>query len=178
MKPFFLLLFVFFTASLALAQKAQFVCTPCGSSCDRELHDGPGNCQSCGMTLIEKSSITFSEVTFEQLCERMKSNPKIILLDVRSAGEFNGTLPDAPTYGHFKNAININITELENRMDELTKYKDSEILVYCSHSHRSPRASYLLSTGGFRNVKNVAGGVSVLTPDLDCLKSHFVPHAR
>lgn len=178
MKSLLLLIGCVLTLNFAYAQKAQFVCTPCGYDCDREIHDGPGNCEACGMTLIEKSSVKFSEVTFEELCQRLKSNPKVILLDVRSPQEFGGTSQEVTTYGHFKNAININITELENRIGELSKYKDTEILVYCSHSHRSPRASYLLTTRGFSNVKNVQGGVSVLPADLGCLKSQFVPHAQ
>ncbi len=44
--------------------------------------------------------------------------------------------------------------------NELSKYKKSEVIVYCSHSHRSPRASYILGTHGFTNVKNMSGGVS------------------
>ena len=79
--------------------------------------------------------------------------------------------------GDIKNAININVQELENRLSQLSKYKDTEILVYCSHSHRSPRASYLLSTNGFKNVSNMSGGVSIIgnTPS-ELVKRYFVQH--
>ena len=60
-----------------------------------------------------------------------------------------------------KNAINIPVQELEKRMNELEKYKDKEIIVYCSHSHRSPRASYMLTQNGFKKVTNMLGGMSV-----------------
>ncbi|MEJ0032816.1 MAG: rhodanese-like domain-containing protein [Bacteroidota bacterium] len=81
--------------------------------------------------------------------------------------------------GHFKNAININVEELESRVDEISKYKGQEVLVYCSHSHRSPRATYFLSTHGFSNVKNVDGGVSTMTDaERDCLKGSFVSHGN
>lgn len=178
MKSLTILLICLFTLNYTYAQKKQFVCTPCGYDCDREVHESAGTCQACGMALIEKSTVTFSELTFEQLCQRLKANPKAVLLDVRSTQEFSGTSQEVPTYGHFKNAINIPVSELENRIGELTKYKDNEIIVYCSHSHRSPRASYLLSTNGFSKVKNVTGGVSVLPANLDCLKNQFVPHAH
>ena len=46
-------------------------------------------------------------------------------------------------------------------MNELEKYKDKEIVVYCSHSRRSPRASYILTRNGFKNVTNMLGGMSV-----------------
>jgi rhodanese-related sulfurtransferase len=178
MKIFMILFFASVALSITPPQKKQYVCAPCGYACDKEVHDEPGTCHACGMALVEKSTIKFSDVTFEQLCARLKANPKAILLDVRSPGEFTGTTADVPTFGHFKNAININVEELEARVTELSKYKNQEVLVYCSHSHRSPRASYFLSTHGFTNVKNVAAGVSVLptSPAGDCLGNWFVRH--
>ena len=132
------------------------------------------------MALVDKSTIRFSDLTFEQLCARLAANPKAVLLDVRSPAEFNGTTTDVPSFGHFRNAININVEELEGRVGELSKYRNQEVLVYCSHSHRSPRASYFLSTHGFKNVSNMAGGVSTLSEGSDkaCLNKIFVKHAH
>jgi len=63
--------------------------------------------------------------------------------------------------------------------DVAAKYKGQEVIVYCSHSHRSPRASYFLTTHGFKNVKNVSGGVSTLgTTAPKCLDSYYVKHAH
>ncbi|HZY81175.1 MAG TPA: rhodanese-like domain-containing protein [Cyclobacteriaceae bacterium] len=157
-------------------QKKEYVCMPCGRDCDHDTYDRPGTCSSCGMALVEKSTVKFKDLSFEQVCARLKANPKAVLLDVRTPGEFEGT-SDAPSYGHFKNAININVEDLPRRMDEISKYKDQEVLVYCSHSHRSPRATYLLSTNGFKNVNNVAGGVSSITEaQKSCFKGNFVEH--
>lgn len=162
------------------AQTKDFVCQPCGNSCDEQVYTEGGTCTICNMPLVEKSSIKFSNLSIEEMCKRLAANPKIVLLDVRSPGEFNGTNKEIPTFGHFKNAININISELENRLSEIEKFKESEILVYCSHSHRSPRASYLLGTKGFKNVKNMMGGVSTITPDTtkDCLKKYYEIHSN
>ena len=52
----------------------------------------------------------------------------------------------------------------KNDDDELIKTstkKKKEIIVYCSHSHRSPRASYMLTQNGFKKVTNMLGGMSV-----------------
>ncbi|MDX1936933.1 MAG: rhodanese-like domain-containing protein, partial [Flavihumibacter sp.] len=51
--------------------------------------------------------------------------------------------------------------QLEQRVKELSKYKNYDIVVYCSHSHRSPRASYILNQHGFKKVTNMEGGMSV-----------------
>jgi rhodanese-related sulfurtransferase len=146
------------------SQKEEYVCMPCGGECDSKIYSQPGTCNTCGMKLVAKSTIKFKNISTEELCKRLKENPKVVLLDVRSPGEFNGTSKEVPTFGHFKNAININVRELESRIGELSKYKNNEVIVYCSHSHRSPQASYLLGEQGFTNVKNMAGGVSTLNP--------------
>lgn len=180
MKYLVIIVFALTLASFLTFQKKEYVCTPCGQDCDTEIHDKPGTCEHCGMGYVEKSSIKFSNLTFEQLCARLKANPKAVLLDVRSPAEFNGTTTDVPSFGHFKNAININIEELESRVAELAKYKNQEVLVYCSHSHRSPRASYFLTTHGFKDVKNMAGGVSTLSAAQsdECMKRIFVKHSH
>jgi rhodanese-related sulfurtransferase len=68
-----------------------------------------------------------------------------------------------------KNAINIPIQELENRISEISRYKNQEIIVFCSHSHRSPQASYILTQNGFKDIINMTGGMSTLT-DKSCNK--------
>lgn len=178
MKTLFLLAFAIVATSFAVNQKKEYVCTPCGQECDHNTYDKPGSCSTCGMALVEKSTVKFKDLSFEQLCARLKANPKAILLDVRTPGEFNGS-SESPSFGHFKNAININVEELPNRVGEISKYKNQEVLVYCSHSHRSPRATYFLSTNGFKNVNNVGGGVSTITEsDKSCLKADFVSHGK
>ena len=173
-------LLIFFLANFNEGQqtKDEYVCLPCGYSCDDKIHAGPGTCETCGMALVKKSNIKFNNITLDELCQRIQTNPKAVLLDVRSQGEFEGTAKEVPSFGHFKKAINVNVEELEMRLGELSKYKDQEILVYCSHNHRSPRASYLLSTNGFANVKNMTGGVSTFQTQtsLECLKKEFVFH--
>ena len=139
--------------SSLIAQTKEYVCMPCGSSCDKVVHTKPGTCPSCHMKLVEKTALEFENLSTEEFCKRITNNPAgILLLDVRTPSEFDGSAWRS-TYGHFKNAININVEELEERMAELTKYKGREVLVYCSHSIRSPRAAMMLNENGFKNVK-------------------------
>jgi len=159
-------------------QKSGYVCQPCGSECDLKVHDAAGTCPVCNMPLVDQAQVKFTNLTPKEFCARIASNPQAVILDVRSPGEFAGTTAQSNSFGHFKNAINININELESRLGELTKYKDQEILVYCSHSRRSPRASYLLGAQGFKNVKNMSGGVSTLgaLSKEECFKDHYAVH--
>jgi rhodanese-related sulfurtransferase/DNA-directed RNA polymerase subunit RPC12/RpoP len=138
--------------------KPPYVCTPCGNDCDAEVYEKPGNCRHCGMALIEKDKVAFTNVSPDELCGLVGRNKDLVLLDVRTRQEYNGQ--DRGRYGHLKNAVNIPIDELERRIGELNAYQDREIVVYCSHSQRSPRASQLLADKGFKRVKNMSGGLS------------------
>ena len=145
----------------------EYQCLPCGQSCDNETYDKPGTCVHCQMTLVKKSTIRFNTIPAEEICNYISKHPSAVLLDVRTKDEFEGR--SDPNYGTLKKAINIPIQELESRIPELSKYKNKEIIVFCSHSHRSPQASYFLTQHGFSKVSNMSGGMSVM-PEGDCKK--------
>lgn len=144
-----------------------YKCIPCGSGCDEKTFAKPGRCPECHMELVDKSTINFKTIQPSEICAYITKYPNVILLDVRTKEEFEGKAD--PDFGTLKNAINIPIQELESKLATISGLKKEEIIVYCSHSHRSPRASYLLSQNGFINVTNMAGGMSVLK-DKSCIE--------
>ena len=150
----------------AQKETGKYQCTPCGSECDKEVYTHPGECRHCHMKLVKSSTVNFKNIEPSDLCSYIKGHPEVVLLDVRTKEEFEGT--SHPEHGTIKNAINIPIQQLEQRIDELSKFREKEIIVYCSHSKRSPRASQLLVDRGFRNITNLAGGMSVMEDD-DCI---------
>ncbi len=160
-----LLITIFFFSFFAKAQN--YKCLPCGQDCDKEVFTQAGKCPHCKMDLVLASSITFKTIETTKVCDYIKGHPKTILLDVRTKEEFEGKTD--PDFGSLKNAINIPVDDLKTRWKELEKYKNAEIIVYCSHSHRSPRASHLLTQNGFKNIINLSGGMSVMT-DNSCKK--------
>jgi rhodanese-related sulfurtransferase len=137
------------TFSFSDQQGPKYQCMPCGYDCDKEIHDKPGKCAHCQMDLVPVGSIKFKTI-------------QPVLLDVRTKEEFEGRAD--PNFGTLKNAVNIPILDLEANLGSLAKLKNRDIIVFCSHSHRSPRASYLLSQNGFKQVTNMAGGMSVMPP--------------
>lgn len=139
----------------------QYQCLPCGCECDKATHNAAGECSQCHMQLVKKSSVKHHSIAPSAICDYIKKHPEAVLLDVRTKREFEGkTNPD---YGTLKNAINIPVQELESKLSTISHLKNKEVLVYCSHSQRSPRASYLLTQNGFTNVTNMDGGMSVVT---------------
>jgi rhodanese-related sulfurtransferase len=153
--------------------QGQFVCLPCGADCDNTLYDKPGTCTQCHMTLVNKSTVVHKNIQPDALCQM--DGMDLVFLDVRSREEYNGTARDK--FGRIRGAINIPVQELETRMKELDPYKNKNIVVYCSHSHRSPRASYLLTQKGFLQITNMQGGMSVwkeLVKDKECNDAYYL----
>jgi rhodanese-related sulfurtransferase/DNA-directed RNA polymerase subunit RPC12/RpoP len=178
-------LFVMMTSAKCIDDKQQgnsgeqdvYVCLPCGADCDTSLHKSPGTCSHCNMELVKKSTIKHMNVAPQDLCSFIAKtgNGNVLLLDVRTPAEFEGRAEQK--YGRLNNAINIPIQELATRMKELNVWKDKQIVVYCSHSHRSPRASYMLTQNGFTKVTNMSEGMSVwkaTVKDENCNQQLFI----
>lgn len=70
------------------------------------------------------------------------------ILDVREPNEFEN--------GNVKGAINIPLSQLRDRINEIPK--DRTIYVHCRSAQRSYNASLALQQHGFEDVYNVAGG--------------------
>jgi rhodanese-related sulfurtransferase len=147
--------------------KAIYQCTPCGYDCDKATYKQPGICKSCNMELVNSNTIHFKTIQPNAVCSYIKTHPNVVLLDVRTKEEFAGKAD--PNFGTLKNAINIPIQDLAAKLTSIKALKNKDIIVFCSHSHRSPRASYLLTQNGFTNVTNMAGGMSEFTSK-ECLR--------
>ncbi len=177
MKKYTFLLTLILSSLAGFSQ--EYVCHPCGYECDSLTFEGPGSCSTCSMALVEGDYPKFQNIDFATACERISSNNDLVLIDVRSPAEFDGSREGRDTYGHLDGAINIPISEIADRLEELSPYKDKEIIVYCSRSHRSPSVAYTLVTSGFTNVTNIVGGVSILEKEFGddtCLAELWQEH--
>ncbi|MEO6735956.1 MAG: rhodanese-like domain-containing protein [Ginsengibacter sp.] len=151
----------------AITRTEQYQCLPCGQDCDKAEYTEPGKCPHCQMELVKKSNITFKTIQPSEICNYIIEHPGVVLLDVRTKEEFEGKAN--PNFGTLKNAVNLPIQELESRLSTISSLKEKEIIVYCSHSHRSPQAAYILGKNGFTKIINMAGGMSVMS-DSSCIQ--------
>lgn len=115
-----------------------------------------------GFGQYKNDNVLYKAVFTEELCKEINSHPGALLLDVRSPGEFADTSSRGSNLGRFKNAVNLDIRELGNRLSEINAYKDKPVFVYCSHSQRSRRASKMLADSGFTQVFNINAGMTGL----------------
>ncbi len=91
-------------------------------------------------------------INVNELQAKIQSDTNLVLLDVRTEGEFNGPL------GRLDGAMLLPLGELETRMAELEQYKEKEIIVYCRSGNRSRFATSLLLKNGY-NAVNLLGGI-------------------
>lgn len=87
----------------------------------------------------------FRQVNVDQV-RNLVENEQIII-DVREKGEY--------TYGHIKTAINIPLSELRGRINEIPKEKP--VYFHCRTGQRSYNAVMALQNLGYDNVYNITG---------------------
>jgi rhodanese-related sulfurtransferase len=110
----------------------------------------------------------YKTVYWNEAIKLMKQNSDFLLFDVRTPGEYADTSQYTHmNMGHIKGAVNISIDSFPQHIDELKKFTDKKIFLYCSHSQRSRRVSKLLADNGFKNVYNINGGMSILNESGD-----------
>ena len=91
----------------------------------------------------------FKFVSAKDGIELIKSG-KYPILDVRDKKQWQK--------GHIKGAILIPINELKNRVNELKKYKDKEIIIYSKSGREGINAGRFLAKEGFKPI-NIKSGI-------------------
>ena len=82
-----------------------------------------------------------------------------LLIDIRTEEEYGD--------GHIENSINIPMTEILGRIDEITEDKNSEIRLYCVSGRRSALVKKILCSLGYKNVINEGGYEELKAMSLD-----------
>jgi rhodanese-related sulfurtransferase len=118
--------------------------------------------------LWRDDNTNYRAIYFKEACDLIAKTPDLLLLDVRSPGEYADTGRSIESrIGRLKGSINVSIDSVEKHYNELLPYKGRTILVYCSHSFRSRRVSKLLADSGFTKVYNLNGGMSEIDREPD-----------
>ena len=94
-----------------------------------------------------------TNINTEELLKELDSNPKVVLIDVRTQSEIINL-------GTILRGQNRNIPRgwLEFRIEDEAPNKDTPIIVYCGLNLRSPLAAQTLERMGYTNVKNYSDG--------------------
>ncbi len=80
---------------------------------------------------------------------REETKDSILIIDSRQEQLYNR--------GHIPNAINIPVAALQERIDELEKWKDKDVYVYAENNDESFKACKILVSNGHKNIFNADG---------------------
>ncbi|MDD2923007.1 MAG: rhodanese-like domain-containing protein [Anaerolineales bacterium] len=100
----------------------------------------------------------FPEITVAELDEKLKSEEKFILLDVREPDELNYAkiadprLEAAPMSKMAREGI--------NSLSESIRAGQIPVYVMCHHGSRSVQVTMWLARQGLKNIINVSGGIN------------------
>lgn len=107
-------------------------------------------------TFYPKIMIKFNKnvknISAEEAKKLISSNKDIIILDVRTKGEY--------LRGHLKGSKLMPSNELSSRINELEKYRGKSLLVHCASGGRSPIAVKILLKNNFTNIYHMNKGLA------------------
>ncbi len=132
-------------------------CRVCGPNADiKELIDYEEFCGVPSHDHEEGSAGANWDITVQELAERVKTN-HLKLVDVREPHELE--------ISRLPNATNIPLGQLAARLSELDSAED--MVLFCKSGARSTRALELLTSAGFKKVKNLKGGINAWAREVD-----------
>ncbi|MDX1952166.1 MAG: rhodanese-like domain-containing protein [Verrucomicrobiota bacterium] len=100
-----------------------------------------------------------NRVTATELAEMLASEKPPRLLDVRQIEEHQ--------FAALPNSRLIPLHELESRVEELRDWINESIIVYCHHGIRSAHAIGFLQMAGFKELRNLSGGIDAWSIEVD-----------
>ncbi len=106
-------------------------------------------------SLAKSEGFEWSEITVDELFDRVNSDQPPLLVDVRSPKEFT------EGYGHIPNARSIELLELESKVEDLQPFKEKEIVTMCPGRGLSLVAVEIMEKAGFKDVKSLKGGTDL-----------------
>ncbi|NDK56605.1 rhodanese-like domain-containing protein [Pontibacter fetidus] len=92
-----------------------------------------------------------TDITAEELKDRLSKGETPVILDVREDWEFQES--------NIAGAQNIPLGTLPQRVEDLDDLKGKEVIVHCKSGARSASAKAYLQQQGFTNVRNLLGGI-------------------
>ena len=99
------------------------------------------------------------ELSVEELKNKLDKKEDFVFIDVREDYEYQIANIDGTKL--------IPLSQFESRVSELESAKDKEIVAHCHHGGRSRQALEILKSKGFKNLKNVAGGIHEWSTKVD-----------
>ena len=102
------------------------------------------------LKMVNDAKGRIREISIDQARERLKSNPKAVLVDVREDGEWHA--------GHAAEAMHLGKGILERDLEKAIPDPNTEIIMYCGGGFRSALTADAAQKMGYKNVTSLIGG--------------------
>ena len=90
------------------------------------------------------------DITVSELKQKLESEEDFVLIDVREPHE----------HEEFNvGGMLIPVGNIPSAMEDLAEHREAEIVLYCRSGQRSGMAQQFLQQYGFKNVRNLTGGM-------------------
>lgn len=99
------------------------------------------------------------DITVTELKRRLDAGENLLIIDVREPGE--------TAIGHLPQAKLIPMGTLPGKMADLDLNYDQEIILICRSGGRSGAMTSFLQSNGFRNARNMMGGMLAWAAQID-----------
>ena len=134
-------------AVLCLIALATFAFSACGMA---EPMEKPMEKPAASASASQSAAgAQYHKISPQEAKERMDKNAKVIILDVRTKGEY--------AEGHIKNAILVPNESIGTEPPKELPDKNAEILVYCRSGRRSKAGAEALVSLGYTDVRDFGG---------------------
>jgi rhodanese-related sulfurtransferase len=107
----------------------------------------------------------FPEITVKELDEKLKSEEKFVLLDVRELEELDYAKIEDPRVE--VTPMSSLSSEGTKALSELVNSQEVPVYIMCHHGTRSAQVTGWLAEQGYKNVSNVAGGINAYARQVD-----------
>lgn len=101
-------------------------------------------------TQLPNTTISYGDLTVEEAKSLIESNSSIVIVDVRTREEYDS--------GHIEGAVLIPVSELEDRLNELSK--EDELFIYCRTGNRSTNSVNILKANGYTKIFHLKDGIT------------------
>ena len=106
---------------------------------------------SVQIVAFNAESTEIGSISQTDLLTQIQAKQSFLILDVRTQKEYDS--------GHIPGAINIDFKELPQRIEEIDKFKNSTVVLYCERGTRAKVAEVSLKQAGFKSILHLEGNM-------------------
>jgi len=107
--------------------------------------------------MVDEAKPRVSEITIDELRERLAGNPDALLVDVREDSEWEK--------GRARQATHLGKGVLERDIESAIPNKDTEVIMYCGGGYRSILTCDAAQKMGYTHVHSLIGGYKGLVAE-------------